>query len=136
MIDETEKYEQQGHFFYQKGNSLKEQSRDVPYLPGVYYIMPIAKGNIDLVYISKSGSINQDGKFVKTSLLDTLNTGRQSSQKYFENKLMGEIIDWLDIYCFVTMGKRNNDLPKYVEGILMQNYFDVHRKLPKWNTCF
>ncbi|MBL0053017.1 MAG: hypothetical protein IPP29_16660 [Bacteroidetes bacterium] len=29
-------------------------------------------------------------------------------------------IDGLDIYWFVTMDKTNNDLPGYVEGLLMQ----------------
>lgn len=140
MFDETKKYKTQGHFFFQKGNNLKEQSRNVPVpeLPGVYYILRLAKGNVDLVYIGKSGTILQSGKF-KKQLLNvgaTLVVALLPQQKYFEQKMADENIDGLDIYWFVTMDKHNNDLPGYAEGILMQRYFDVHGKLPPWNNEF
>lgn len=54
MFTELEKYQNNGHFFFQKGKNLKELSRDVPYLPGVYYIIRLSKEKIDLVYIGKS----------------------------------------------------------------------------------
>jgi len=125
MFSETKKYKQQGHFFFQKGNSLKEQSKEVPDLPGIYYILRLAKGKVDLVYIGKS---------VGATLVVALSHNDQ--QKYFENKMTKENIDGLDIYWFVTMDKNNNDLPGYVEGLLLQRYFDVHGKLPPWNKCF
>jgi hypothetical protein len=34
------------------------------------------------------------------------------------------------------MDKSNSDVPGYVEGLLMQRYFEVHGKLPSWNICF
>ena len=138
MFLETEDYAQHGHFFFQKGNSLKEQSKDVPNLPGVYYIMRLAKGKIDLVYIGKSGTINQDGTFKDQLLNSRINLKQDglNQQAYFEQKMNKENIDGLDIYWFVTMDKHHHDLPGFVEGELMQQYFDVHGKLPPWNTCF
>jgi len=132
MFDETKKYKTQGHFFFKKGNSLKEQSVDVPELPGVYYILRLAKGKVDLVYIGKSDNDLQSGSTVGASLADALT----QAVAQFENKMTEENIDGLDIYWFVTMDKTNNDLPGYVEGILMQRYFDIHGKLPPWNKCF
>ena len=132
MFDETKKYKTQGHFFFKKGNSLKEQSVDVPELPGVYYILRLAKGKVDLVYVGKSDNDLQSGSTVGASLADALT----QAVAQFENKMTEENIDALDIYWFVTMDKTNNDLPGYVEGILMQRYFDIHGKLPPWNKCF
>jgi len=132
MFDETKKYKTQGHFFFKKGNSLKEQSVDVPELPGVYYILRLAKGKVDLVYIGKSDNDLQSGSTVGASLADALT----QAVAQFQNKMTEENIDGLDIYWFVTMDKTNNDLPGYVEGILMQRYFDIHGKLPPWIKCF
>jgi hypothetical protein len=36
----------------------------------------------------------------------------------------------LDIYWFATMDRNHCDLPSYVEGLLMQRYFEVHGRLP------
>jgi len=132
MFDETKKYKTQGHFFFKKGNSLKEQSVDVPELPGVYYILRLVKGKVDLVYVGKSDNDLQSGLTVGASLANALT----QTVAQFENKMTEENIDGLDIYWFVTMDKTNNDLPGYVEGILMQRYFDIHGKLPPWNKCF
>ena len=57
MFSELEKYENNGYFFFEKGNNLKECSKNVLDLPEVYYILKLAKGKLELVYIGKSGTI-------------------------------------------------------------------------------
>jgi hypothetical protein len=57
-------------------------------------------------------------------------------QDYFNQKIENEQIDALDIYWFVTMDEDNNDLPGYIEGLLMQQYFKIYGKLPEWNKEF
>ena len=137
MFDEIKKYKNNGHFFFQKGDKLMEVSKDVPDLPGVYYILRLSKDKIDLVYIGKSGTITQSGVFKDQLLQGRINnkSNRIKRQEYFEQKILEDKIDGLDIYWYVTMDK-NNDLPGYVEGLLMQRYFDLHGKLPPWNKCF
>lgn len=137
MFDEIKKYKNNGHFFFQKGDKLMEVSKDVPDLPGVYYILRLSKGKIDLVYIGKSGTITQSGVFKDQLLQGRINNKSNGikRQEYFEQKILEDKIDGLDIYWYVTMDK-NNDLPGYVEGLLMQRYFDLHGKLPPWNKCF
>ncbi|MCX6250554.1 MAG: hypothetical protein NTX61_07375 [Bacteroidetes bacterium] len=138
MFDETKKYKNSGHFFFQKEDKLLDVSSLVPELPGVYYILRLAKGKIDLVYIGKSGTINQSGTFKEQLLRGRINNKQEGMkrQEFFDKKLVEEKIDGLDIYWFVTMDKTNNDLPGFVEGLLMQRYFEVHGKLPLWNKDF
>jgi len=138
MFTETKKYVNSGHFFFKKGDRLIDVSKEVPELPGVYYIIRLAKGKIDLVYIGKSGTITQSGTFKEQLLKGRINNKQENikRQDFFDKKLVEEKIDGLDIYWFVTMDKMNNDLPGYVEGLMMQRYFEVHGKLPLWNKDF
>ncbi|MCX6325055.1 MAG: hypothetical protein NT144_00155 [Bacteroidia bacterium] len=138
MFDETKKYKNNGHFFFKKGDRLSEVSKKVPELPGVYYVIRLAKGRVELVYIGKSGTITQLGQF-KDQLLKSRINNKQDGMKrqdFFDKKMIEENIDGLDIYWFVTMDKTNNDLPGYVEGLLIQRFFEVQGRLPLWNKDF
>ena len=138
MFDELTKYKNTGHFFFQKGDVLSTQSRDVPSLLGVYYVVRLAGGKIDLVYIGKSGTILQNGRFKNQLLKARINNEHDGlrRQQYFEHKMEQENIDGLDIYWFVTFDKQHQDLPGYVEGQIMQRYFDIHGCLPPLNKEF
>ncbi len=138
MFDETEKYKHQGHFFFKKGNNLAVQSKDVPDLAGVYYILRLAKGKVDLVYIGRSGTMQQNGSMKVQSLRSRLNNKQDGSKRqvFFDQKMDAETIDGLDIYWFVTMDSDHQDLPAYVEGLLMQRFFEVFGRLPLWNKDF
>ncbi len=138
MFSEIKKYKQNGHFFFTRAVSLREASEDVPELPGVYYIVRLAKGHVDLVYIGKSGTIEQNGRFKNQLLRSRLNNKQNGMKReeFFQKKMREEDIDGLDIYWFVTFDEENRDLPGYVEGLLMQRYFEVHGKLPPWNGEF
>lgn len=138
MFDETNKYKNKGHFFFKFGDKLIEVSKDVPDKPGVYYILRLARDKIDLVYIGKSGTISQSGKFKDQLLNDRINNkcNGMKRQDFFDEKINAEKIDALDIYWFVTIDRFNNDLPGYVEALLMQRYYDINRKLPEWHKYF
>jgi hypothetical protein len=66
-----------------------------------------------LVYIGKSGTINQNGSCKDRLLNGRINnkTDGIKRQDFFEQKIAEENIDGLDIYWFVTMDEANNDLP-------------------------
>lgn len=138
MFDELNKYENNGHFFFKKGDSLSTVSKDVPEKPGVYYILRLASGRIDLVYIGKSGTIMQNGRFKDQLLKGRINNkqDRMKRQEYFTLKIEQEKIDALDIYWFITMDGNNKDLPGYVEGLLMQRFYELKGTLPEWNRDF
>ena len=130
MFDELNNYKNKGHFFFQKGDSLREQSREVPEFPGVYYILRLANGKIDLVYIGKSGGVLQNGTFNSQWFKDN------KWLQHFEQEAEKENIDALDIYWFVTYDKKHQDLPGFVEGLIIQRYFDIYGCLPPWNKEF
>jgi len=138
MFDELNKYQNQGHFFFQKGDELSLQSANVPDLPGVYYVIRLAHGKIDLVYIGKSGTVLQNGQIKSQLLKGRINNKQEGMkrQQYFEQKMEQEGIDGLDIYWFVTFDQHHQDLPGFVEGQIVQRYFDVHGCLPPWNREF
>jgi len=138
MFKELNKYKKQGHFFFQKGDVLRQKSKDVPNLPGVYYIIRLTKGKIDLVYIGKSGTLQQNGIFKDQLLHKRLNNKQDGlpREQFFNQKLEEEQIDALDIYWFVTFDEKQNDLPALIEATIMQRYFDLHGCLPQWNKEF
>jgi hypothetical protein len=138
MFDETKKYKNNGHFFFKKGDNLKQVSKSVPDLPGVYYIVRLSKGRIELVYIDKSGVIQQNGQFKDQGLQSRLNSKQDGieRQDFFESRILNEAIDGLDIYWFVTFDTKSKDLPGFVEGLLIQRFFEIHGRLPLWNMDF
>lgn len=138
MFDELNKYKNNGHFFFKKGDRLSEASKEVPEKPGVYYILRLAKGKVDLVYIGKSGTIIQNDKFKDQLLKGRINNKQEGikRQEFFTLKIEQENIDALDIYWFVTIDENNKDLPGYVEGLLMQRFYEVNEMLPLWNKDF
>jgi hypothetical protein len=135
MFSELNKYKNNGHFFFKKGNSLKEVNISVPDSPGIYYVIRLARGRVELVYIGKSGSILQNGNFKGKGLQAHLNNKQEeiNLQEFFDLKFDQEQIDGLDIYWFVTYDKTNHDLPGFIEGLIMQLFFEVHGRLPEWN---
>jgi hypothetical protein len=129
MFDELHKYKKSGHFFFRKGDNIVEVGKEVPELPGVYYIIRLANGHVELVYIGKSGIKNPSGSN-KTSLLKQSIT---LQQEFLDLKMSETNIDGLDIYWFVTMDIDHIDLPDYVLGLIMQTQYDVYGRLPEWN---
>jgi len=138
MFSELGKYKNKGHFFFEKDKNLKELSKDVPDLPGVYYILRLSRGKIDLVYIGKSGTILQNGSFKEQGLNGRLNNKQEGIKRedFFNEKCIKENIDALDIYWFVSFDNKNQDIPGFVEGTILQRYFEIHGQLPRWNKEF
>jgi len=138
MFDEVSKYKNNGHFFFRDGDNLAMASKQVPDLPGVYCIFRLSRGLINLVYIGKAGTVTRDGNFKEQMLRGRLNNKQEGikRQDFFIQKIVEEDIDALDIYWYVTFDKTNQDLPGYVEGLLLQRYFELNGKLPQWNHDF
>ncbi len=139
MFNELEKYENNGHFLYKRGQKLKVESREVPELPGVYYLLKMTKNDIEVVYIGKSGSINMDGTFKSQGLRGRINNKQNIKEKrqvFLERKFEEDDFLALDIFWFVTFDNDTKELPGYVEGLLIQKFFEMHGRLPKWNNEF
>lgn len=137
MFNKLAKYKTNGHFFFERGKTLSEVC-NAPEQAGVYYILMLCKGEIELVYIGASGTINQQGKFSTQLLKGRLNNKQNGMkrQQFFEEIMEEQDIEALDIYRFVTFDKKTQHIPTYVEALLLQKHFDIYGCLPKWNKEF
>ena len=137
MFDELAKYKNNGHFSFERGHTLS-QVCNAPEQPGVYYILMLRKGKIQLVYIGASGTINQKGKFSTQLLRGRLNNKQDGKkrQHFFEEIMLENEIEALDIYWFVTFDDKHQHIPTYVEALLLQKYFEIYSCLPEWNKGF
>ena len=135
MFDELHKYKNKGHFFFKKGQLFSQESKNVPDKQGVYYIFRLAQHKVDMVYIGKSETIEQNGEYINQSLREMFDNKRQNvkRQVFFEQKMIEEDIEALDIYWFVTFDEKHQDLPEYAKGLIMQSYFETFGELPPWN---
>jgi hypothetical protein len=108
-------------------------------MPGVYCIFKVWKDEKKLVYIGSSGTRNQKEGFKNQLLCGRLVKGKQDGmrrQNYFINQFQMNDIERLEIYWFVTYDEHSKHLPKYVEGVLLQKYFELNGCLPLWNKSF
>lgn len=112
---------------------------------GVYLFLekPEVETN-NILYIGKSGTVEQDGKWKKQTIRKRLTKNQNGEKrKLVLPKLMkigkdNQEIKKIFIRCFVTYDKENGfeDLPGYVEGLLMNEYFKKEKKLPIWNRYY
>jgi len=137
MFEELNIYTDNGHFFFERGQKLSEVC-NAPNNPGVYYILQLRKGKVQLVYIGTSGTINQKGEFSDQLLYGRINNKQNGvkRQRFFEDIMLQNEIDALDIYWFVTFDGDKRHLPAYVEAVLLQKHFDMYGCLPEWNKSF
>jgi hypothetical protein len=128
------KYPSNGIFEFHR-NSLLSKACNAPESYGVYLIFSSCNGTNTLVYIGKSGTVQGSGEFKDQNLSGRIKNKQDGvkRQEYFIRKIDEENIDKLIIKWYVTANKEKVDLPGYVEGVLMQMYFDANKSLPKWN---
>ena len=141
LIDELNKYQTNDHFFFKSEDSLEEVCNAPKNESGVYVIYSLAQGNIELIYIGSSGRLLSNGDFRhrKGGLYDSIVNGNQfddSRKRAWPKKMTEEEIEALDIYWFVTFNDEHQDIPAYVEAVLLQKHYDLYGNLPRWNEKF
>ncbi len=142
MFDELKKYKNNNHFFF----TAKEELENVCNAPkdksGVYIVYELKNGRIELVYIGSSGKVQNGGtvEHRKGGLYDRIVNGHQfgkiSRKESWKQKLINENIDALDIYWYVTINSKFEDIPAYIEAMIIQRFFEIHGHLPRWNKEF
>lgn len=133
------KYKTKGEFIFREGNKLSEFCKVVPHAAGVYLFRTIKDEKEKLVYIGASGTMKQNGTFLKQLMkkrLQNMQTKKIRRQTFFIKEIEINKFDGIRVNCFVTFNEENQDLPMSVEGVLLQKYFDKHKQLPIWNNEF
>ena len=121
MFDETNKYTEWGHFFFNSSDKIQTASKDVPNKPGVFYFLRLARGGVDIVYIGRSKTSSTIGPDQHNSLQHQLIEffDGENREAWLKQKVKKEQLDALDIYWFVTIDDNHNDQPDTVEDILL-----------------
>ena len=137
LLDELSKYKNNGNFVLANGDKLSKLC-NAPEKPGIYCIFKVCNGEKDLVYIGASGTMKRNGKFKNQLLRGRINAKQEGMprQKYFTKQFHTNDIENFEIYWFVTYDAHSKHLPKYVEGVLLQKYFELKGCLPLWNKEF
>ena len=127
-------YKEKGYCTFRLGNSLREQTRNIPSGHGVYIIYANDKKG-QILYIGANGKIKQNGTFAEQSVKDRLNKkqGGIKRENFFverlteDNTIQQLVIEWYVI-------DETKYLPTYCEATLIQDYYSQHSCLPKWNA--
>ncbi len=141
MFDELDKYKQADHFFFRATDDLAAVCNAPNDCSGVYLIYALKGGRVELVYIGRSGEIKKDGtlsirKVGVGGLRDRLINGKQfgdARRHSWSRQLKNEGIDAIDVYWYATHCEDFTDCPKELENKLLQNFYDIHDRLPRWN---
>lgn len=141
MFEELEKYESNGHFFFSENDNLEIVCNAPKKGVGIYLVYAHKNGSIELVYIGSSGKIKQDGtkKIRIGGICDRIINGKQFGgvrKQTWKLKLASEKIEALDVYWYETFDKKFAEIPSYVEGVILQKFFEMRRRLPRWNIEF
>ena len=139
MFKELEKYKNNDHFFFDNTESLSKVCNAPKTKSGIYTVLELKDGRINLVYIGSSGKMQNNGKIKhrKDGLFDRIVNGKQFGKPRrtsWAEKLVIEKIDALDIYWYDTFSK--GDIPATIEGKIIQKVFEDYECLPKWNKEF
>lgn len=139
MFDELNKYKNNDHFFFTGKESLGEVCNAPKNKSGVYVVYELKNGRINLVYIGSSGKVQNNGKINHGSgLFGTIVHGLQFGdiprKESWQQKVKDENIDALDIYWYDTFNSKTKDIPVFVDSLILQIFFEINGKLPKWNT--
>lgn len=143
MFDELTKYEHNNHFFFTANDSLEKECNVPTDKSGVYIIFALKNGNIELVYIGRSGKIEKNGKMfirktglggIKDRIVNGHQFGKSPRRISWPNQIKFENIEALDIYWYVTHNQEYQDCPRMLKNKLLQKHVDIYGRLPRWNN--
>ncbi|HZJ79303.1 MAG TPA: hypothetical protein VFC69_01850 [Dysgonamonadaceae bacterium] len=142
MFDELKKYENSDHFFVTSKVELEDVCNAPKNGSGVYVVYELKNGRIDLIYIGSSGKVQSNGKIQHSEdglygeIVSGVRLGKTARRSSWKQKVIREKIDALDVYWFETINADTHDIPSYVEATIMQRFYELYGRLPRWNREF
>jgi hypothetical protein len=142
MFDALLKYKIAGHFIFKAADSLIQVCNAPSDKSGIYLAYSLAKGNIELIYIGRSGKLENDGTMfirkaglggIKDRIVNGHQFGKIPRKISWPNQMRLEKIEALDIYWYATHDLQCNDCPRVLENSLLKKHFDLFGRLPRWN---
>ena len=142
MYKELKKFKITNTFQFSIADSLETVCNASENANGIFIVNAISEETSELIMVGSTGTIQNDGtlKSKNGGLYDKIVNGHQfakTGRKYsWPAQMKIENIEKLEITWFDTFNDKNKVIPTYIEGQILQNYFDEHGKLPRWNVAF
>ncbi len=125
MFQEPKNYTDKGHFFFEADKDLEKVCNAPKDKDGVFKVLELRNGKINLVYIGYSDSGGLFNEIVNGMHYD--NNARKTGWTY---QVLKDKTDALDIYWYITTG---NDEQKKEQVEMLKDFVEQTGKLPKWN---
>jgi hypothetical protein len=125
MFQEPEKYTDNDHFFFKASDDLDAVCNAPKDKDGVFKVIELRNGRVDLVFIGFSKSAG-----LYSEIVNGLHFDKNPRKLGWTYQLLKDRTDAIDIYWYVTtMG----DSTKKVLVDMLKVCLELHGKLPPWN---
>lgn len=125
MFQEPKNYIENDHFFFQADKDLEKVCNAPKDKDGVFKVIELRNGRINLVYIGYS---NSGGLF--NEIVNGMHFDKNARKIGWTYQVIKDKTDALDIYWFVITGK---DDQKREQVEMLNDFVEQTEKLPKWN---
>lgn len=125
MFQEPKKYTDNDHFFFKANQDLEQVCNAPKDKDGVFKVLELRNGRINLVYIGYS---NSGGLF--NEIVNGLHYDQNARKTGWKHQLIKDKTDALDIYWYVTPGI---DEQKKEQVEMLRDFILQAGSLPKWN---
>lgn len=142
----TKKYNHNGCFVLSREDNLKDIAKDIPDTKsGVYLVYAKKDKEEELIYIGCSGKMKRDRfEHRKGGIRRRITHGHQFGKgseyerhRIWKMKMEEENIESLIVYWYITFDEGIIEhIPAFVEATLIQEYYNIHKTLPKWNQTY
>ena len=142
MFDELKNYKNTNHFFFKSTDNLQQVCNAPTDKSGVYMVYTQNGVQIELLYIGRSGKLNKSGEMfirkaglggIKDRLINGHQFGKTARKKSWPIQMKKENIHSLHVYWYATHDIECLDCPRILEKQLLNKYFLIYGKLPRWN---
>ncbi len=125
MFQEPKNYTNNDHFFFEADKDLEKVCNAPKDKDGVFKVLELRNGKINLVYIGYS---NSGGLF--NEIVNGVHHDKNQRKIGWTYQMLKDKTDALDIYWYVTDSKVEQ---KKAQVDMLKDFVDQTGKLPKWN---
>jgi|SRR5690554_2242244 len=121
MFQEPQKYSDNDHFFFEADKELEKVCNAPKDKDGVFKVIELRNGKINLVYIGYSES---GGLF--NEIVNGIHYDKNRRKTGWVSQMIKDNTDALDVYWYVTSGKEE-------QAEMLKDFVVQTGELPKWN---
>ena len=142
MYKELKKIKVKNQFLLTITDSLEAVCNAPESGSGIFLVYAVNEESKELIMVGSTGTIQNDGtlKSKNGGLYDKIVNGHQfakTARKYsWPTQMKLENIGVLEVVWYESFNSKNQIIPTYLEGQILQNFLDENGKLPRWNVAF